>query len=65
MARDYARDYRELPKFAEQFKGKTTMECIEATPRSARSSSTAPARRSGISPTTASSRWRLSSAGSI
>lgn len=30
MARDYARDYRELPKFAEQFKGKTTMECIEA-----------------------------------
>ena len=30
MARDYARDYRELPKFAEQFKGKTTTECIEA-----------------------------------
>lgn len=30
MARDYARDYKELPVFAEQFKGKSTMDCIEA-----------------------------------
>ena len=30
MARNYKRDYEELPSFAVKFAGKTTLECIEA-----------------------------------
>ena len=30
MARNYKRDYEELPGFASTFIGKTTLECIEA-----------------------------------
>lgn len=30
MARDYKRDYRELPKYAKGFIGKHTVECIDS-----------------------------------
>lgn len=30
MARNYPRDYQELPEFAKKYAGKTALECIEA-----------------------------------